>query len=82
MQPVYISPDDKQNNKDSNILVASSSLSLIVRRTHLLTVGDQAFLVAVICILNGLPQHVSSAHSANPPSTSKDLPLVVISMIL
>jgi len=44
-------------------LRSASESSLIVRRTRLSTVGNQAFPVAAPRIWNGLPQHVTSALS-------------------
>jgi len=44
-------------------LRSSSSLSLIVSRTRLSTVGDQAFLVAAARVWNSLPDLVTSAPS-------------------
>jgi len=44
-------------------LHSASSLSLIVRRTRISTVGDRAFAVAAARVWNNLPQHVTSAPS-------------------
>jgi len=44
-------------------LRSSSSSSLIVSRTRLSTVGDQAFPVATARVWNSLPEHVTSAPS-------------------
>ena len=44
-------------------LRSSSSSSLIVSRTRLSTVGDQAFPVAAARVWNSLPEHVTSAPS-------------------
>ena len=42
---------------------ASSSSSLVIRRTRLSTVGDRAFSIAAARVWNSLPQHVTSTQS-------------------
>ena len=51
-------------------LRSASASSLIVRRTRLSTVGDQAFPLAAPRIWNSLPQHVTSAPSQSAQDSS------------
>ena len=44
-------------------LRSAPSSSLVVRHTHLSTIGNRAFPVAAAHVWNGLPQHITSAPS-------------------
>jgi len=58
--------DELSRSTDSQArcrLCLALSSSLVVRRTHLSTVGDRSFLVTASCVWKGLPHYVTAAPS-------------------
>ena len=63
--PPYLAEELHQSSADEarQRLRSASTSSLVVRRTRLSTIGDQAFLVAAARLWNTLPLNVTSASS-------------------
>jgi len=63
--PPYLAEEFHQSSADEarQQIHSASMLSLVVRRTRLSTIGDQAFLVTAVRLWNILPLNVTSTSS-------------------